>query len=336
MRIIELYAAEFGCMKDKRFTLDDGLNVIFGSNESGKSTLMLFIKFMLYGLPGRRSADRERALSRDGRRAAGSMLAEKDGRRYLVERVATGSTRSDTVKVTDLTTGETLGGEPWEILVGVPLEAYESSCCISQMKAAEISRTGAASAIENMLVSADESVDVEKVLARLDAVRKEYKLNRGEGGILFDTALDISRLREKQKDATEKHLQLCDVSETLARSQDKLETLNESCERSESVLRELRYVELLRRFDRLDALHAESESVKAELEALDTRETQNGFLPDETHVASIKSAYLAYREAQKKASARREQYDILPTLTDEQKNHALVGEKIQAQKSKKE
>ena len=329
MKIIELYVAEFGCMKDRKFTLDSGLNVIFGSNESGKSTLMLFIKFMLYGLPGRRSADRERALSRDGRRAAGTMLAEHGGKRYLVERRATASARGETVKVTDLGTGETLGSEPWEILVGVPLEAYESSCCISQMKASEISRAGAASAIDNMLASADESVDAERVLSRLDAVRKEYKLNRGEGGILFDTALEISKLREKQKDATDKHLRLNDISEKLARSEDRLEELTRGCEKSERVLRELRYVELLRRFDKLDGLRAERETVKSELSELDNETGVDGFMPDEAHVAAVKGAYLAYREAQKKAETRREQYSALPEPSEEYKNYVHVGERIE-------
>ena len=55
MIIKELNIIEFGCLKDKKISLCDTLNIISGENESGKSTVMLFIKFMFYGLP-RRSA----------------------------------------------------------------------------------------------------------------------------------------------------------------------------------------------------------------------------------------------------------------------------------------
>ena len=51
MRIRELYIAEFGGIKNKKIELDAGqkLNIIYGENESGKSTIFLFIKFMFYG-----------------------------------------------------------------------------------------------------------------------------------------------------------------------------------------------------------------------------------------------------------------------------------------------
>ena len=52
MIIKELYIAEFGGIKDKKieFGNENMLNIIYGENESGKSTVFLFIKFMLYGL----------------------------------------------------------------------------------------------------------------------------------------------------------------------------------------------------------------------------------------------------------------------------------------------
>lgn len=46
----------FGKIEDFDITLSNGLNVIYGPNESGKSTLMAFIKAMLYGLKGGRAS----------------------------------------------------------------------------------------------------------------------------------------------------------------------------------------------------------------------------------------------------------------------------------------
>jgi len=49
MYIKEIYVENFGCLKDKSITFTDGLNLIYGSNESGKTTLLNFIAFMFYG-----------------------------------------------------------------------------------------------------------------------------------------------------------------------------------------------------------------------------------------------------------------------------------------------
>ena len=64
MIIIELNVVEFGGLKNKKIPLGEGLNVIFGSNESGKSTVMLFIKFMLYGLGAKKTGEPDRAYKR--------------------------------------------------------------------------------------------------------------------------------------------------------------------------------------------------------------------------------------------------------------------------------
>ena len=164
MKLIELNIVEFGCLKNKNICFDEGINVISGENESGKSTVMLFIKFMLYGLPRKnaKGTDRDRALSFEGHRAAGTMTVEKDGKRYKIERQAQGTTRlSESLKIIDLATGEQLNAEAGELLLGVPCEVFENSCSISQMKT-DINRSQAASAVENLLASADESIDVKK------------------------------------------------------------------------------------------------------------------------------------------------------------------------------
>ena len=87
MKIIEINIIQFGKFKDVSFTLDDGFNIVKGDNESGKSTLLGFIKFALYGV-GRKNpniavGERERALSWNVGIAAGSLTIEDErGKRY--------------------------------------------------------------------------------------------------------------------------------------------------------------------------------------------------------------------------------------------------------------
>ncbi len=49
MRIIAAHIYGYGKLADRTFNFKEGLNLVLGKNESGKSTLMSFIKAMLYG-----------------------------------------------------------------------------------------------------------------------------------------------------------------------------------------------------------------------------------------------------------------------------------------------
>ena len=57
MIIRKINITSFGTLSDFSAELSDGLNIISGENESGKSTILAFIRFVLYGLPSRRSED---------------------------------------------------------------------------------------------------------------------------------------------------------------------------------------------------------------------------------------------------------------------------------------
>lgn len=56
MKISKLHVRGFGKIKDFDINISNGLNVIYGPNESGKTTLMTFIKAILYGLKGGRTS----------------------------------------------------------------------------------------------------------------------------------------------------------------------------------------------------------------------------------------------------------------------------------------
>ena len=49
MKIKNLKINGFGKIKDKEISLTEGINVIYGENEAGKSSMLKFITAMLYG-----------------------------------------------------------------------------------------------------------------------------------------------------------------------------------------------------------------------------------------------------------------------------------------------
>ena len=50
MKIQKLRLKHFGKFTDKDIQLREGINILYGENESGKSTLHSFIKGMLFGM----------------------------------------------------------------------------------------------------------------------------------------------------------------------------------------------------------------------------------------------------------------------------------------------
>ena len=54
MKILSLHIEGFGKFHDLDISFKDGLNVVYGKNEAGKSTLHTFIRGMLFGIEKQR------------------------------------------------------------------------------------------------------------------------------------------------------------------------------------------------------------------------------------------------------------------------------------------
>lgn len=91
MKILNLKINNFGKLSNKEIKLEDGINIIYGENESGKSTLLKFIMGMFYGLSknknGRFIPDYERYTPWDGGEFSGKISYELDnGEKFEVFR----------------------------------------------------------------------------------------------------------------------------------------------------------------------------------------------------------------------------------------------------------
>lgn len=50
MKILEIYMKNFGKFSDRRIFFHDGINLLYGKNEAGKSTIYAFLRAMLFGI----------------------------------------------------------------------------------------------------------------------------------------------------------------------------------------------------------------------------------------------------------------------------------------------
>ena len=203
MRITELVLKNFGRFTDKRIGLTDGINIIYGENESGKSTLHTFLKGMLFGMERKRG----RAAATDTfstyepwenpKYYAGILRFECGGRHFRLERNFDRYSKGGILLCED--DGEELSLEhgDLEILLGGMTESdYENTVSIGQLRvqtgntlAAELKNYAA-----NYYATGNSEIDLEGALAILKERKKELEKEEREQSRKIDEKREKSEL----------------------------------------------------------------------------------------------------------------------------------------------
>lgn len=310
MKIKEINILEFGCLKNKVINPDVGMNVIYGENESGKSTVMLFIKFMLYGFSrrGASNSDRERSISWSGHVAAGSLTFEHEGREYRIERRYTDSGRSGSEKLRavclddgdEIATDKSMG----EYFLGVPKEVFESSAYVGQMRATQLDGEKTAASIRNMLTSADESVDTAKIIKGLDSVRVGYLHKNKNGGSLYEDEQRITVTRQRLEKAKDASFLLEEQLQKLERAKNEYAIVKRELEEKDALVSEMNKVNILARFKELDKTRAEREALTSKKEKLVADNLKTELFPDRSHIAELRHCARTLDNAKKELEER--------------------------------
>ncbi len=134
MKITEIYIKSFGKLRGIKISPTDGVNIIYGDNEAGKSTVMSFVLAMLYGLG--KGEQRHRYEPWGGGRIAGIITFEHDGKGYSLSRMFGATKAADKTELWCTTTGEQLSVperiEPGEHVLGIGKETFINSVYIGQ------------------------------------------------------------------------------------------------------------------------------------------------------------------------------------------------------------
>lgn len=278
MKIIEASIIQFGKFKNRIFTFEDGFNIVKGDNESGKSTLLAFIKFALYGV-GRKNpnvivGERERALSWNVGIAAGALTIEDvDGKKYRIERSGREGARGaylDKARIIDLENGgEVFVGEiPGEHFLGIGANAYDSMCNIKQLETVMVGADAVKGAIDNLLSSGDENTNIQAALKSLDAERRRLMHTNNKGGLVYESEIALERLKSEHRGAVvlenervKNADELSRVELALSKARDEHELAQRMCDIYDDVLR-------LDKFDRLKELKAEEADLLGRLDSL--------------------------------------------------------------------
>ena len=141
MRFLDLYIKGFGKFHDTFVSFEDGLNLVYGKNEAGKSTIHTFIRGMLFGIERQRGRAAKNDLYskyepwENSSTYEGQLRLESGGVIYRFERSFQKNKKEFTI------INETAGREMEptkalldEILCGLSETAYNNTISIGQLK----------------------------------------------------------------------------------------------------------------------------------------------------------------------------------------------------------
>lgn len=338
MKIKNLYIKEYAGVKNRCIELEPGFNIIEGENESGKSTILSFIKFMLYGLAKRSAGEtvteKEKAFSWSGGVAEGTMTVETEDGVFRIERSAREGIRGDTLKIIELDTGDAVfrGEVPGEVFLGVSAAVFESSACVRQLSCALLDGAELGSALENLLLSADEALSTQKAVDKLESQRKKLLHKTGRGGSIAEHTLRRDTLRTRLETAKKKNAQIMDYEasyEKLAalcsEAREKLAENRELCEAYDKR-------QQLIRLESLKSTKARIESIETELSEYKAEKCYLGFVPRGDYLMALTEAERDFSSALKNREEKSADFEeargALPEENEEKAKYALEIEKM--------
>lgn len=287
MYIEKINVIDFGGTKNKEIVFDKKLNVIQGDNESGKSTICAFIRFIFFGFSDKKERMRYYSFGSSG--AGGTLTLSCNEKRYRIEREYIENSR-DSVSVIDLATNAPVfeGENPGDVFFGLNAEVYDHTAYIPQIGGGYVNGNTVSESIENILFGADETLDTKKALKRLDEARVVLSHKRGDGGRINELKQEKENLISEMEKAKKINAQIIEKEGSLRETK---RVIAENAEKATQNSDLIEYYEtaasyrLYKQYRQVSKKAAETEAV---LNALEQSYEKDGFLPDSEYVERLR------------------------------------------------
>lgn len=184
----------FGGLKNKVVEFDNGINIIYGENETGKSTIQSFIKIWLYGFSSNRGKDlrvneRLRYMPLSGEVIKGELWVEFKDKTYIIKRTFGKTKKEDTSLIINALTGDEVkdinSEEPGKYFLNINRSTFIKTLFIRQL-GSEVNKDKDEEILDKILNSVGVSegdVTVDKAFIMLDNYKK-YLSNIRKSGYL--------------------------------------------------------------------------------------------------------------------------------------------------------
>lgn len=205
----------FGKLEKFDMNLSEGLQVIYGPNEFGKSTLMRFLKMMFYsrvgsgkGVSPKDKKVRQRYMPWSGASMRGAIEFVHKGNLYKVQKdISPDSPSKDIVSFRNLSTGEDIKlgkkEEVGERLFGIDIKSFERSSYIGSLGKDDFQNDKSSKdsladkIISNLSDTGEEDVSKSEVMKKMAEAIKLLKPLKGSGGIIREKQLNINDINKK-------------------------------------------------------------------------------------------------------------------------------------------
>ena len=248
MRFLDLHISGFGKFHDTSVSFEDGINIVYGKNEAGKSTIHTFIRGMLFGLERQRGrAARNDLYSKyepweNSGTYEGQLRLESDGMIYRIERSFQKNKKEFTI-INETTGREETGGKAFmdELLGGISETVYNNTISISQLKSA--TEDGMISELKNyianMNTSGNMALNITKATSYLKSEKKKLEAQLSpEAARTYTMLLTEIRNIEKEISSPEYENQMQEYVRMRERVKDEIElNQQEKDELADKVLR---------------------------------------------------------------------------------------------------
>ena len=295
----------FGGIKNLSLTPSKGINLITAPNESGKSTIAAFIKFIFYGFGGQRKqalAENERSLYMpwDGSRAGGGITLSSPEGRFRIERYQ--SATKESIDVYDAYTRKSVftGLVPGEVFFGVGEESFYKILFFRQLYQSKNGDDALAEQVQNIIFSADEKTNTERAVKKLKEFRASLKNNQKRGYIpkLED---ELASFDEKLASSLQIKDELDNVLVSLGEKKQKLAQNESKLASLEKEKENIRKYEAKQKLESLLALARESKEADSRYEEC-VKQFSGENIPDIELVKTLINDNSEFALAEKRAS----------------------------------
>lgn len=222
--IIErIEVVSFGKLKMVQVIPTKGINLLSASNESGKSTLSAFVKFVFYGYTNGRvqsiiDNDKKLYTPWENPQSEGALYIKTDDGRFKIVRKYLQSGK-ESLEIFEIHTGKLLnpGVSPGEHFFGVNDQVFEKTAFFKQLTIPSGKDEYIAEQLQNIAMSADEKINSGKALKRLTEARNML-LGRGKSGFIPKLEIEREELKQRFTDAVDTNRQIQELADKIAES----------------------------------------------------------------------------------------------------------------------
>ncbi|WP_024613291.1 AAA family ATPase [Clostridium sp. Ade.TY] len=310
MIIKKIRIKSFAGIKDREINFNSGLNLVYGENEKGKSTIQNFIKIWLYGFGNTRGGKnnlRKKYMPFSGERMQGELVVFYDNKDYIIKRTFGLTKKDDICTIYDGLTGEEVKNinkdEPGVYFLGVNSNTFLKTLFIPQL-GVMVSRDKDEQMMQKIIDifgCGEGEVSAYTAIEKLKNSRKELTTTRKNG------ELDI--LKERYNKVIEERYEAYKLSESnlineneLINKKEERKNLREEIEKLELFKKYLKKSNLQKEYGEITNYLKKSEDLKRREKEIETELKRNNGVIDEKYIDELSEEnkkYLTFLDIKK-------------------------------------